>query len=842
MSESRSATPPTQRDRGEPKGPGDATRSQTAARTDGAATHAPDAASQWHSALDAVADVICVIDRDHRILEVNRAGCLSLGLPREAIIGRRCCELAHAGSSESETCPYCAARQTLAPEQSTYEAKGRTYELFVSPLAVSGGQPTAFVHVVRDVTDKRAIDEQLALFHALIQRSNDAIEVLDPETGRILDVNERGCLDLGYSRDEYLELTVFDIDPMVDSRTFAGTVEWVRRSGATIWEGIHRRKDGSTFPVEVSISHVGLSRGYLVAVVRDITERRKAEAVARRARDTERAISEILRLSLQSAPLEDVLQQALETILAISWLSIERSGAILLVNDKSGVLEMKAHVGLAPAIVQSCRCVPLGLCLCGRAAASLDPIHASDVDERHEIRYAGIRPHGHYCIPIVHAGRALGVFNIYLASGHPRVQHEIEFLTSVADTLAVLILRHDAERERQLAEEQLAMSQRLEAVGRLAGGLAHDFNNLLSVIICYASFAADALSQPNPVRDDVLEVLSAAERAAGLTRQLLAFSRKQVLQPEVLDLNAIISAIESMLRPLLGEDVEIVLGLADDLGRVRADPGQLEQVIMNLAVNARDAMPLGGKLIIETRNVELDESYAASHVSVKAGHHVLLSVSDTGIGMQAETLAQVFEPFFTTKERGKGTGLGLSMVYGIVKQSNGNIWAYSEPGIGTTFKIYLPRIAEQPARARRRPQPTVATGTETVLIVEDEDAVRRLAERILRGAGYDVHVAARGDEALRVCDELDGALDLLLTDVVMPQMSGRALAERLVERFPGLEVVYMSGYTDDAIAQHGILELGTRFVGKPFSAAELTRIVREALDTRAPRPRVERVE
>lgn len=389
-----------------------------------------------------------------------------------------------------------------------------------------------------------------------------------------------------------------------------------------------------------------------------------------------------------------------------------------------------------------------------------------------------------------------------------------------------------ARKEREELAERLKLSQRLEAVGRLAGGVAHDFNNLLSVILGYAAFAAKELHASDPIRGHIVEIQTAGQRAAALTRQLLAFSRKQVLEPEVLDLNRVLAGIESMLRRLLREDIDVEVHPGAELGGVLADPGQLEQVIVNLAVNARDAMPAGGKLTIATENVELDDAYASRHVAVRPGRFVLLSVSDTGEGMDAATRERIFEPFFTTKENGKGTGLGLATVYGIVKQSGGNIWVYSEPGYGSTFKVYLPRVDAPAVEAAHSPAPVATGGDETVLLVEDEDAVRRLAERILRGEGYAVLTAANGGEALLVSEQRRGKIDLLLTDVVMPRMSGRELAERLAKESPGLKVLYMSGYTDDAIVHHGVLDPGTRFIGKPFSAAELARKVREALDAK----------
>jgi two-component system cell cycle sensor histidine kinase/response regulator CckA len=399
--------------------------------------------------------------------------------------------------------------------------------------------------------------------------------------------------------------------------------------------------------------------------------------------------------------------------------------------------------------------------------------------------------------------------------------------------------RKRAEAKREELEQQLRLSQRLESVGRLAGGIAHDFNNLLSVILCCTDFAMAGVRENDHVREELLQVKKAGERAVALTRQILAFSRKQVLQPVSLNLNQIAAGVEKMLRRILGEDIDYLQVLAPDLGMVWADQGQIEQVLMNLVVNARDAMPNGGKLTIETCNVELDEEYAARHVAVKPGPYVHFAVSDTGCGMDAATQARIFEPFFTTKEKGRGTGLGLSTVYGIVKQSGGNIWVYSEPGQGTTFKIYLPRelSAKMTVTASRLAAiHTPPTGTETILLVEDEEAVRNVAKRILREAGYTVLTAATASDALLTCQAYQDKVHLLLTDVVMPQMSGRALAERLLLARPGIKVIYMSGFADDAILHHGTLAPGTHFIGKPFSAADLTKKVREVLDSGDTKP------
>jgi PAS domain S-box-containing protein len=390
--------------------------------------------------------------------------------------------------------------------------------------------------------------------------------------------------------------------------------------------------------------------------------------------------------------------------------------------------------------------------------------------------------------------------------------------------------------EQRKLEQQLRQAQKMEAVGRLAGGIAHDFNNLLMVISGYSEFLLDRVG-PNPaLRDPAREIAGAAQRATSLTRQLLAFSRKQMLAPKVLDLNGIVTENLNMLNRVIGEDIELVMIPGSELGAVKADPGQIEQVIMNLAVNARDAMPRGGKLTIETANVVLDESYARLHAPLEPGEYVMLAISDTGAGMDTETQSRIFEPFFTTKGT-KGTGLGLSTVYGIIKQSEGFIWVYSEPAKGSTFKIYLPRISAagealttQPVTAPVKSQ----TAHETVLVVEDESKLRRLARLALQDEGYNVLEASDGTAAIRVVQTYPGPIHLLLTDVIMPVMNGRELAQRISALRPETRVLYMSGYTENVIGHNGMLEEGVNLLQKPFTLPALKARVREVLDASLP--------
>ena len=433
------------------------------------------------------------------------------------------------------------------------------------------------------------------------------------------------------------------------------------------------------------------------------------------------------------------------------------------------------------------------------------------------------------------------IFSIVCKNGEIK---EIEFKPTLLDDGRIVVILSDiterkrAEEEKAVLQEELRQSQKMEAVGHLAGGIAHDFNNLLTVISGNCELSLLELKEGDSLKGNIEEIKAAVDRATSLTRQLLAFSRRQILDTKVLDLNTIIRDLDKMLRRVIGEDIELVTLLSDGLGTVKTDPGWMEQVIINLAVNARDAMLSGGKLIIETTNVELDESYAHSHVAMKPGRYVKLCVGDTGIGMSPEVREHLFEPFFTTKEKGKGTGLGLSTVYGIVMQSGGNIWVYSEPGLGTTFKIYLPRVDESFEEMREKvTRQELPCGGETILVVEDEEDVRRLAVRVLERQGYTVLETSCGDDALVLSKERKEPIHMILTDVVMPGMSGRQLADQLLPLHPKMKVLYMSGYTDNAIVHHGVLEEGINYIQKPFTIDGLARKVREVLE-KDPRPAV----
>jgi GAF domain-containing protein/CheY-like chemotaxis protein len=492
----------------------------------------------------------------------------------------------------------------------------------------------------------------------------------------------------------------------------------------------------------------------------------------------------------------------------------------------------------------------VGESLSGIVAATGEPLMVSDPasDSRllpaHREAWRRLGFRAYLGVPVKIGARVVGVLSIQTRRAEEFSSEDLTAATAFASQAAVALENSRLLQETRRAYEELAQTQgqltqaqRMEAVGQLAGGIAHDFNNLLTVIMGRSELLLNCLKPADPIRQGIELVQKAAGRAVDLTRQLLAFSRKQVLQPTSLDLNGIITNLEQMLRRVIGEDISLVTTLDPALGHVRADPSQIEQVIMNLVVNARDAMPQGGRLSIETSHVDLDAAYVQRHAGAHPGPHVRLAVGDTGVGMPSEVQAHIFEPFFTTKDPGQGTGLGLATVYGIVKQSEGYIEVDTEPGRGTTFRIYLPRVDEAPAPARPTAALTqVPHGTETILLVEDEEEVRTLARDVLRANGYTVLDTPHGGEALLACERHAGPIELLMTDVVMPQMSGRELAERLAPLRPEMKVLYMSGYTDDAVVRHGVLSLGTAFLQKPFMPNTVARKVREVLDAPDPRP------
>ena len=653
-----------------------------------------------------------------------------------------------------------------------------TQELLIAPVRDAGDRPSRFVGLGHDVTEAKRLRESLDMAQVAMDHSTDLVIWVNAE-GCFTYTNESARRRLGYTRDELLALRLWDVAGSVQRDSWPARWEATRQAGSVALEDQVRCADGSTFPVEVVVTHVRLgAKEVQCAILRDLTERKEG---ARRLADAHAFNASVL----AAAPVGIVTYRQTGECVSCN----ETAAAIV-----GGTVEALKRQNF-------------------RTLESWKTSGLFDLGERaistREPQEADVRVITTFGKEVWLSARA-AVF---------RSGNEDLLLLIIADTTA-----------RKRLEDELRQAQKMEAVGRLAGGVAHDFNNLLTVIQGRSALLQAHLAAGDPLRRHVDLIEQAGSRAAALTRQLLAFSRKQVIDPKVLDLNALVAGLEPMLRRLLGEDIELVTASTPPVDRVMADPGQLEQVIMNLVVNARDAMPRGGALRIETMTAELDAQYAKLHPGTLPGRYVMLAVSDTGIGMDAATKARIFEPFFTTKGE-QGTGLGLATVYGIVKEAGGTVRVYSEPGLGATFKVFLPGVAEAAARPAAGPDAAPPPGgTETLLLVEDEESLRHLTQEILAGQGYTVLEARHGGEALLVAGQHAQPIHLVLTDVIMPGLSGRQLAERLTQMRPGLRVLYMSGYTAGAIEQHGVLEPGMDFLPKPFTPAQLLHTVREVLD------------
>ena len=740
---------------------------------------------EFASALEQTVDSVIICNKDGVITYVNPAFELHTGYTKQEAIGKtpRILKSGKQGQSfYEELWKTILAGRFFRAVFTNRKKNGVPYfeERTISPLKDSQGNITAFVSVGRDISGRKRNEEALRFAQFAMDRAPMATYWMGPDA-RFFYVNDAACSMLGFTREELLSMTVHDIDP--DYPAESGPEFWreVKQHGSFTFEAHHRTKDGRILPVEITATYLEFDgKEYNCSRVRDITERKRAEEALRRSEANYRSLIQGAAYGIYRSTADGKFLDVNPALVAM--LGYDSEAELLVANLST---EIYRDPGERARI----------------AAQYLERWDALEVEWK---RKDGAP------ITVRLSGRAVR-----------DVDGTLAYLEGIAENVT----------EQRLLEAQFRQAQKMEAVGQLAGGVAHDFNNLLMVMRGYTELLLSRLGANDPLRRNAEEIQKAADRATSLTQQLLAFSRKQVMQPKVFGLNAVVSDTEKMLRRLVSEDIELATILAPELGRIKADPDQINQVILNLAVNARDAMPQGGKLVIETANVELTQAFARQHPGVKPGPHVLLAMSDTGTGMDAETQARIFEPFFTTKEQGKGTGLGLATVYGIVKQSGGYIWVYSELGQGTTFEIYLPRVEE----AVKATEGDIALselppGSETVLLVEDEKDVRKLSREFLEGCGYQVLDAKDGAEALQIAERHDDTIHLLMTDVVMPRMNGCELAQSLTLLRPEIKVLYVSGYTGDAIEQHGIREQGTAFLQKPYALDALARRLRQLLE------------
>ncbi len=630
-----------------------------------------------------------------------------------------------------------------------------------------------------------ARDKSDRTLRAIFDSASDGLLLADAETLRFVSVNPAITRMLDYSQDELKEMSVTGIYCAEDLQRVLNTFQQQLHDKIIMLPDTPvKRKDGSVFSADINAAPLDLDgRKHIVCVFRDITNWKKAtkelEQSEQKFREFFEHAPEYCYIIAPEGTIIDINRRALQE------LGYEKEYLVGKPFETLFTPGSKEHIHSLFSNIQS---------------------HGEPKDEEAAI----LCKNGEKRTVLLNAS------TVYSKEG------------ALLYTIAV---QRDVTERRQL-ERQLEEAQKMESIGRLAGGVAHDFNNMLGVILGYGEDILSQLHPGDPLRESAKEVVEAGRRSAALTRQLLAFSRRQTLRPEVLNLNFVLKNLEKMLHRLIGEDIELSFRLAEDLERVEVDPGQIEQVIMNMAVNARDAMPQGGQLIIETANNRMEEEYPDAHFDLVPGDYVVLSVSDNGCGMDEGTKEKIFEPFFTTKEKEKGTGLGLSTVYGIVKQSGGNIWVYSEPGLGTTFRIYLPKTAEALTESEKTDGDNSVTGNaEQILVVEDEPSLRKLIQSILGKMNYNVETASNGGEALILIEDKKLCPDLVIMDVVMPGMSGNVLADRLRRTIPDLKIVFMSGYSDDAIANRGILDGNTPFIQKPFTKTSLSKEVKKLLST-----------
>jgi PAS domain S-box-containing protein len=870
--------------------------------------------ARFRTFVDHATDAVFLHDDRGTILDVNQQACESLGYTRAELIGLTPAQI----DAESRSAEHERLRARLAAGESVaFDSHHRRKDGTVFPVEVrirpfwEGGRRFG-IALARDITDRKRAQEALTLFRSLIDRANDVIEVIDPETGRFVDVNEKAFTAHGYTREEYLSLTVADVDPRVKLQSWQASMAELKRTGNRVLESVHQRKDGSVFPVEVNVTYVRLDRDYVLAVVRDISERKQAETALQESREHLAALIQSVdgivweadattfqftfvspqAVQILGYPIEQWLNEpnfwtehlhpadrdrAVDTCVratkecrdhGFQYRMIAADGREVWLHDGVTVVaegdrpvklrgimvdittskraeealreseqrfrqvtesidevfwltdvEKQKMIYISPAYEkvwgQTCEN------LYARPQSWMEAVH---VEDRERVRRAALTM------------QAEGAYDLEYRIVRPdrsvRWIHDRAFPIKDADGRVRRIagVAEDFTSRHQL-EQRYHHAQKMEAIGRLAGGIAHDFNNLLTVVQMQTSILLEEHRMDAHTEQGVRQIMDAATRAANLTRQLLTFSRQQVKQARAIDVGEIVTGTTKLLWRVLGEDISLETRFASGLPLVRADPGMIEQVLMNLVINARDAMPEGGRLVLALDVATLDADAKATHVMGQSGRFVRLSVTDTGVGIAPENLPRIFEPFFTTKEVGKGTGLGLATAFGIVQQHHGWIEVESKLGGGTTFHVFLPALDGTGEAMHVKPAPRPGGGIETVLLVEDEPAVRAATAVALRRGGYRVLEAGNATEALRSWDDSRGNVNLVVTDIIMPGgMSGMKLAAELTSRRAGLKIIYTSGYSGESIGRELKLDPGRNFLPKPYPVSELLAIVRQRLD------------
>ncbi|MFC1855485.1 PAS domain S-box protein [Thermodesulfobacteriota bacterium] len=792
---------------------------------------------KYRMLFDNATDSIFIAGEDGRILDVNDVACRTLGYSKEELLTMTPEDL---DAPDVQTEFDLVFKESMEKGFKVFERIHRTKYNKMIPVevrtrSIEFNDAPALIAIVRDITERIKTEDERRKDYL---DSIGSIVVAINNAGEVDFINKAGCDLLGYMSEdiigknwcesycdkEYLssgectfsEILVSEFDEV---NNFESSIKTKELENRIIRWNITTLKD-----------NYGTVNG-VICTGEDITEQKKAEEYTFKNYQNQLAINALLKISTEKTPVSKILEDVLDIILSVSWLNVQKTALIFLVDHEKKMIKMRAFRGLTSSMVSSCANLPYGKCLCGIAAETKKVVFKGKIDEDHTVKYDDMAPHGHYVVPILAGEKVIGILCLYLNEGHKSDDFEVTFLEAFAGTLSTIIMRKRAEDDKEKIWAQLLQAQKLESIGRLTGGLAHDFNNVLTTTIGFSSLAFEQLPEGHPVRDMVERIYNSGKKASKMVDNLLTFSKKQVLAVSLLDINSVIENTMYMLTGSLGEDVKLKVNSDPSIKNILADETQIEQILMNIVINARHAMPDGGTINVITKNVLLDEDFAREHPEINEGKYVLLSISDSGLGMSDDVMDKIFEPFFTTKREGKGTGLGLSIVFGIVKQNNGHIFVESEVGKGSEFKIYFPALMEDKSVEIIKDDYESPAGKETILIVEDDDSVRKLLLDSLRPLGYNVLEASSGEAALALSEENEEHIDMLLTDVIMSGMNGLELDEKMKGKRPDISTVFISGFVESQVVIENIQNSNKPFIKKPFSPHDLFRVIRKALDS-----------